>query len=85
MQNGTTTEPRALAYRSNNEVEVVLLWHRPTSRLTVSVRDSRADAAFEFEVDSDAAFNAFNHYAYAAFRGIAYQGGAGKTGLELYA
>jgi hypothetical protein len=83
MQSGTTTEPRALAYRSSDEVEVVLLWHRPTSRLTVSGRDAR-DAALEFEVEADAAFDAFNHYAYAAFRGIVYQGGAGKSSLGLH-
>jgi hypothetical protein len=72
----TTWEPaaRELDYRSNDGVEVALLWHEATNRLTVSVRDLRAGNAFEFEVGSDHALDAFNHpYAYAAFRGIGYR------------
>jgi hypothetical protein len=80
MPNETTTAPQALASRSSDDVEVALLWHRPTSRLTVSVQDSRTDEAFEFEVDAEAAFDAFDHYAYSAFRGIGYRGGAAKAG-----
>jgi hypothetical protein len=82
MLKETTTEPQALASRSSDDVEVALLWHRPTSRLTVSIRDSRTDEAFEFEVEPE--FDAFNHYAYSAFRGIAYRGRAGNSGPALY-
>jgi hypothetical protein len=65
---------KELDYRSNDGVEVALLWHEETNRLTVSVRDLRADSAFEVEVESEHALDAFNHpYAYAAFRGIGYR------------
>jgi hypothetical protein len=66
--------PRELDFRSNDGVEVALLWHEATNRLTVSVHDLKADDVFEFEVESDYALEAFKHpYAYAAFRGIRYR------------
>jgi hypothetical protein len=73
-------EARELDYRSNDGVEVALLWYGSTNRLTVSVRDVRADEAFEFAVDSANALDAFNHpYAYAAFHGIRYRAAARRA------
>jgi hypothetical protein len=77
---------RELAYRANDGVEVALLWHPIEDRLTVSVADERAGDQFELAVDSEDALDAFNHpYAYAAFRGIGYRGGARRVGEATYA
>jgi hypothetical protein len=63
--------PLELDYRANDGVEVSLLWHKPTNRLTVFVNDTRTDETFELEVASDYALDAFRHpYAYAASRGL---------------
>ena len=63
--------PLELDYRATDGVEVSLLWHKPTNSLTVFVHDTRTDEAFELEVASDYAFDAFQHpYAYAYSRGI---------------
>ena len=58
---------RELAHRSQDGVEVTLLWSRRTNRVLLVVRDSRTDEEFELTVPNDAALDAFNHpYAYAA-------------------
>ena len=64
---------RELAYRTNDGVEVVLFWHEATDQLTVTVSDTRSGAYFELGAALDEALAVFNHpYAYAAFRGLAY-------------
>src|SRR5947209_5668844 len=61
------TERRELAHRMNSEIEVTLFWSEAANRIIVEARDWRSDEAVEFEVDGDAALDAFNHpYAYAA-------------------
>ena len=58
---------RELAQRSSNGIKVILVWSKPTNRVTVEVFDERSDERFEFEVDGSVALDAFNHpYAYAA-------------------
>jgi hypothetical protein len=74
MQAHTTRgEARELARRESGGVEVVLLWDRPTNRLTVAVADASSGDSFELPVDSEAALDAFRHpYAYAARSGVAF-------------
>jgi hypothetical protein len=63
------TERRELAHRTSDGIEVTLFWSKPSSRVTITVLDTRSDEALEFEVDGTAALDAFNHpYAYAAGR-----------------
>jgi hypothetical protein len=65
----TFTERRELCHRTSDGIEVTLFWSKPSNRVTIAVRDSRADETLEFEVDGSAALDAFNHpYAYAATR-----------------
>jgi hypothetical protein len=70
----TTTSalnPLELDFRANDGVEVSLLWHKPTNRLTVLVNDTRSGETFELDVASDYALDAFQHpYAYAYSRGL---------------
>jgi hypothetical protein len=63
-----TQEPyRELAHRTNDGVEVVLLWHQPSDELIVTVSDERNGAYFELPAEPRRALDVFNHpYAYAA-------------------
>lgn len=64
----TTTDIgiRELDRRTNDGIDVRLLWHSPTDRLVVAVEDSRTGESFELEVDAADALDAFHHpYAYA--------------------
>ena len=62
-----------LAYRQGAGIEVTLLWHRTTGKLTVSVTDAASGAWFELPVAADEALTAFHHpYAYAAVKGVPY-------------
>jgi hypothetical protein len=61
-----------LDFRSNNGVNVLLLWHRATRRLTIFVYDEHTGGSFEFAVDATDARDAFQHpYAYYAHRNLA--------------
>jgi hypothetical protein len=65
----TSNYRRELAHRSNDGIDVTLLWTKSTNRVTIEVFDSHSGEAFEFETDGSAALDAFNHpYAYAATR-----------------
>jgi hypothetical protein len=65
-----------LAYRKNGGVEVVLLWNAEADVLVVSVTDVASGDGFAFDVDSEAALDAFYHpYAYAALVGIPFGAG----------
>lgn len=73
MADSPTTTPISLEldYRANDGVEVSLLWHKPTNRLTVSVHDTLSGEQFELDVAGDYALDAFHHpYAYAYSRGF---------------
>jgi hypothetical protein len=58
--------PRELDRRASDGLEVTLLWHPDTNRLTIEVYDELAAQMFEFEVSPQCADDAFRHpYAYA--------------------
>ena len=61
-------EPRELAYRNTDGVEVTLLWHPVERRVTVLVNDTRLGETFELVVgEEDSALDVFEHpYAYAS-------------------
>jgi hypothetical protein len=64
---------RELAHRGSDGLEIVLLWHQRTDRLTVAVSDQRTGAYFELRAAPDEALDVFQHpYAYAAARGVSY-------------
>jgi hypothetical protein len=64
---------KEIAHRTSDGIEVVLFWRRGDALLTVAVADERTGAYFEFDVEAAQALDAFHHpYAYAAFRGLAY-------------
>jgi hypothetical protein len=57
---------RELDRRSNDGIDVRLLWSPQTNRVSVGVEDGHAGASVEFEVDAPDALAAFRHpYAYA--------------------
>ena len=71
------TRTRELDFRSNDGLEVALLWEPAANRLKVSVRDIKGGDDFELDVAPSEALDAFHHpYAYAATRGIHFLAGA---------
>jgi hypothetical protein len=74
------TGTQELDFRSNNGLEVALLWEPETNRVSVSVFDGRSGDDFTLEVDPAEALDAFHHpYALAASRGVHYVGGVGEA------
>jgi hypothetical protein len=72
--NGKSTHE--LDHRSNDGLEVTLLWEAETNRVTVGVFDAKSGDDFDIEVDPSEALDAFHHpYAYAAKRGVDYVAG----------
>jgi hypothetical protein len=62
-----TPHTRELAARTNDGVQVRLLWHPRANTLTVSVEDARVGECFQLAVAPDRALDAFYHpFAYAA-------------------
>jgi hypothetical protein len=60
-----------LAFRTNDGVDVSLLWCRTENRLTVLVEDQRYGASFELAAARDKALDVFYHpFAYAAAAGL---------------
>src|SRR5262249_17290178 len=75
-----------LDFRSNDGLEVTLLWQPETNQLTVSVYDSKAGDDFDIEVDPAEATDAFHHpYAYAASRGVHFVAGTRTSEIEIEA
>jgi hypothetical protein len=71
MATAESNERRELAHRAANGIDVRLFWSKPANRVTIEAYDSRADEVIEFEVEPDAAIEAFNHpYGYAATRRV---------------
>jgi hypothetical protein len=61
------TNPRELARRSQNGLEVTLLWDAGSNCVSVEVVDERDDRVFVLPVAGRHALDAFYHpYAYAA-------------------
>jgi hypothetical protein len=64
------TTMRELAHRSNDGIDVTLLWQERNGTLTVTVADRRSATVLEFAPPAAEALQAFHHpYAYAAFSG----------------
>jgi len=62
----TTTEVRELDRRSNDGVDVALLWNARTNRVVIALEDDRSGDSFEIDVDAADALDAFRHpFAYA--------------------
>jgi hypothetical protein len=66
---------RELAHRVSNGVEVALLWHPTTERVSVTVLDTHTGLSFELVLEAgDRALDVFEHpYAYAAHRGVLFE------------
>ena len=70
-----TKSTRELDHRSNDGLEVTLLWEAETNRVKVSVFDAESGDDFEIEVDPAKALDVFHHpYAYAASSGVHFAG-----------
>jgi hypothetical protein len=77
---------RELDFRSNDGLEVALLWQPETNQLSVSVYDSKTGDDFDIGVDPAEAIDAFHHpYAYAASRGVHFVAGTRAPELEIEA
>jgi hypothetical protein len=61
-----------LDHRTNDGIDVRLLWDRDSGRVYVTVDDARAGTAFEVEVgENDSPLEVFRHpYAHAAFQQV---------------
>jgi hypothetical protein len=69
-------QTRELDFRSNDALEVALLWQPETNRLSVTVFDAKTGDDFVLEVTPEDAMDAFHHpYAYAASRGLHFVAG----------
>lgn len=79
----STNEPRELAYRANDGLEVALLWVESTDRLVVSVADERTGDRFALRASHANALDVFYHpFAHAARRGIGYRTGIREPSEE---
>jgi hypothetical protein len=65
----TETDIRELDHRSNDGIDVRLLWSAQTDQVWIEVCDHRSGGSFRLEVERSEALGAFRHpYAYAAPR-----------------
>jgi hypothetical protein len=70
----TDPEPRELAHRSNDGLEVTLLWHPARDKLTVCGSDHRTGARFEICVERHAPLDVYYHpYCYVTRSDISYE------------
>ena len=67
-----TDSLRELDRRTNDRMDVRLLWHERDDRVLVVVDDEKTGASFKIEVrDGERVLDVFHHpYAYAAHRGL---------------
>jgi hypothetical protein len=67
-----TDSLRELDRRSNDHIDVRLLWRQRDDRVLVVVEDEKTGASFKLEVrDDERVLDVFHHpYAYAAHRGL---------------
>jgi hypothetical protein len=64
-------DPRELAFRTRNGLEVALLWWRDDDRLAVAVVDHTSGGAFVVPVEDEHPLDVYEHpFAHAARRGI---------------
>jgi hypothetical protein len=60
---------RELAYRTNDGIEVTLLWDAADGSVTVAVVDSYIGSSFELPVESESPLDVFHHpFGYAVRR-----------------
>jgi hypothetical protein len=60
-----------LDHRSNDGIDVSLLWNRDDGGLVVLLVDTKSDEILELAAAPEQALDVFNHpYAHAAFRGL---------------
>jgi hypothetical protein len=70
----TDPGPRELAHRSNDGLEVTLLWHPARDELTVCGSDHRTGACFEIRPERDLALEVYYHpYCYVTRSDISYE------------
>jgi hypothetical protein len=70
----TDPGPRELAHRSNDGLEVRLLWHPARDELTVCGSDHRTGARFEIRPERHVALDAYYHpYCYVSRSDITYE------------
>ena len=83
MTTHTTHLTRELDRRSNDGIDVRMLWCEHDGRVLVAVRDSKTGDAFAVEVqEGERALDVFHHpYAYAAFHRIDTSTGDGAAEL----
>ena len=71
-----------LDFRSNEGLEVTMLWHPESNAVSISVFDARTGDDFDLDVDATDAMDAFHHpYAYAASQGVHFVAGT-RTATE---
>jgi hypothetical protein len=71
MTHVTDRPPIELDSRTQDGVEVTLLWQPDTDVVIVDVNDGRVGQRFQLIVDAEEALDVFRHpFAYAAFRGV---------------
>jgi hypothetical protein len=69
MSATAANERRELAHRTSDGIEVTLFWSKPSNRVTIAVLNLHSYEILEFDVEGEAALDAFNHpYAYAYSR-----------------
>ena len=67
-------QPRELAYRVNDGLEVTLFWHPTTDELTVCVCDQRRGVYFEIHPEARLALDVFYHpYSYVGESHVLFQ------------
>jgi hypothetical protein len=84
MTTHTTHLMRELDRRSNDGIDVRLLWCEHDGRVLVAVRDAKTGDAFALEVkEAERALDVFAHpYAYAAFHGVETSGDGAEVIAE---
>ena len=79
----TSNEPRELAYRANDGLEIALLWVESANRLVVSVADERTGDRFALRAGHENALDVFYHpFAHAARREIGNRTGIPRSSEE---
>jgi hypothetical protein len=72
--NSRDPEPRELAHRSNDGLEVTLFWHAGRDELTVCGSDHRLGVSFKIHPEHDLALDAYYHpYCYLTSGDISYE------------
>lgn len=61
MTRTSHTAVRELDRRTNDGIDVRLLWNPQTDRVSITVEDQRSEETFELEVDPADALAAFRH------------------------